>query len=95
MLNPLNRSSHTGSPGSGAAWLLAARAWLARHWQPHAIPRGAVRLGAVRASVWPRWDWLSRSGSRRIGCGYASMWPPVHHPTRVYISDPRFSTKCL
>jgi hypothetical protein len=54
-----------------------------------------VRLGTVRVSVSPWRDRLSHSGSRRIGCGHAGMWPPVHRPTRVYISDPRCSTKCL
>jgi hypothetical protein len=45
--------------------------------------------------VWPRTGVASRSGSRRIGRGHAGMWPPVHRPTRVYVSDPRCSTKCL
>jgi hypothetical protein len=40
---------------------------------------GTVRLGAVRAGVWPRRDRSSHSGSWRIGCGHAGMWRPVHN----------------
>jgi hypothetical protein len=65
--------------GLGAARRSAARVRLGGHWLPHAIPRGVVRLGAVRAGVWPRLDWPSHSGSRRAGCGHAGVWSPVHH----------------
>jgi hypothetical protein len=80
---------------ASAAWHHVARARLARHWLPHGIRPGAVRPGTVQASMWPWTGVVSRSGSWRIGCGYAGMWPHVHRPTRAYNSDPRCSTKCL
>jgi hypothetical protein len=80
-LTPLNRLSRTGSPrsGSDAARLPAARVWLGRHWLPQAIPRRVVRHGTVWARMWSQRGRLSRSGSRRTGCGYARMWSPVHN----------------
>jgi hypothetical protein len=39
-----------------------------------------VRPGVVQASVWPWTGVAGRSGSWRIGCGHAGMWPPVHRP---------------
>jgi hypothetical protein len=76
----------------GAAWHPAARVWLARHWPPHGIRLGAVRPGAVQASVWLRAGVAGRSGSERIGCGHAGMWPLVHRPIlclrlRSYVLD--------
>jgi hypothetical protein len=55
---------------------------------------GNVRLGAVRASVWPRRDRPSRSGSWRIGCGHAGMWSPVHNTSLKSHGDLRCSMKC-
>jgi hypothetical protein len=55
---------------------------------------GTVRLGAVRASVWPRRDRPSRSGSLRIGCGHAGMWSSVHNTSLKSHGDPRCSMKC-
>jgi hypothetical protein len=35
-----------------------------------------------------------RSGSGRIGCGHAGMWPTVHRPARCKRRSPRCSIKC-
>jgi hypothetical protein len=71
-----------------------ARVWLGRHWLPQAIPRGAVRPGAVWTGMWPRRGRPSRSGSLRIGCVYARMRSPVHNTTRASHHEPRCLTKC-
>jgi hypothetical protein len=81
-LNPTpNQSQPQGISGSRVRLgpLRPAR-WLARHWPPHGIRRRAVRHGAVQARVWPWAGEAGRSGSGRIGCGHAGMWPPMHRP---------------
>jgi hypothetical protein len=35
-----------------------------------------------------------RSGSERIGCGHAGMWPTAHRPARCKRRSPRCSIKC-
>jgi hypothetical protein len=53
------------------------------HWLPHAIPRWAVRLGAVWTGVWPRKGVVGRIGSWRIGYGHTHVWSSMHRrPTR-------------
>jgi hypothetical protein len=79
----LKPPSHTGSPdfGSGAARRSAARVQPGDHWLPHAIPRGAVQLGVVRAGVWPGKGVVGRTGSGWIGYGYTRVWSSVHRTT--------------
>jgi hypothetical protein len=36
-----------------------------------------VRLRAMWPGMWLRLGWSSHSGSRRVGCGHAAVWPPV------------------
>jgi hypothetical protein len=73
---PLQTPGHTGSSGSGsaAARRLAARVRPGGHRLPHAIPRWAVRMGAVRAGVWLGKEWWAapnpgRSATVTLACG--------------------------
>jgi hypothetical protein len=94
---PLTPPRHTGSSESGsvAARRLAARVRPGGHWLPHAIPRWAVRMGAVRAGVWPGKGVVGRTGSGRIGYGHSCVWFPVHMTIPCgFEGGPRYSTEC-
>jgi hypothetical protein len=94
---PLNPPGHTGSSkfGSAAARRLAARVRPGGHWLPHAIPRWAVQMGAVRAGVWPGKGVVGRTGSGRIGYGHSCMWFPLHMTIPCgFEGGPRYSTEC-
>jgi hypothetical protein len=97
MLFAIKTPGLTGSSGSGlaAARRLAARVRPSGHWLPHVIPRWAVRLVAVRASVWLGKGVAGRTGSGRIGYGHTCVWSPVHVTIHCgFEGGPRCSMEC-
>jgi hypothetical protein len=65
------------------------------HWLLHAIPRWAMRMGVVRAGVWPRKGVVGRTGSGRIVYDHCCVWFPVHMMIPCgFEGCPRYSTEC-
>jgi hypothetical protein len=52
-----------------------------------------VRLRAMWPGMWLRLGWSSHSGSRRVGCGHAAVWPPVQPTGQGSKSAPSLSVR--